>query len=396
MPSLLFSASFANFLRDDAPSTISSLRGEAQAIGRDACGLVQPNRAALAVARASKARSTTHHGRRCIQKGGRANRQGADKEDAVCGGGDWRVVTETEGLGRASKDTDATPPRRIYRRGTLPQVRRLCRHRVDTDDAEVGGSDHGAARGARGAPAVRAPAKGADDAYAPRISRTHARARTLASRPHLSLQPPPFFFIRSHLTAHLSLSCARPGCIEATEEKTFGSNEDVINQGDAGDHFYLVYGGTFEAYLAKSENQPVVASYKKGDGFGELALLYNSPRAASVRATSADAFAYALDRLAFRQLVMAHNSSVKHGLEQYLSAVPLLQGLAEGAIARLADVMTAVDVEDGKRGHAVSPHSTQTFLSMHSLLSSHTLTSLSLSAPLALFSPPWQASTSWR
>ena len=159
------------------------------------------------------------------------------------------------------------------------------------------------------------------------------------------------------------MRATRTGCIEATEEKTFGSNEDVINQGDAGDHFYLVYGGTFEAYLAKSDNQPVVASYKKGDGFGELALLYNSPRAASVRATSADAFAYALDRLAFRQLVMAHNSSVKHGLEQYLSAVPLLQGLAEGAIARLADVMTAVDVEDGKRGHAVSPQHTDLFLS---------------------------------
>ena len=74
------------------------------------------------------------------------------------------------------------------------------------------------------------------------------------------------------------MRATRTGCIEATEEKTFGSNEDVINQGDAGDHFYLVYGGTFEAYLAKSENQPVVASYKKGDGFGELALLYNSPR----------------------------------------------------------------------------------------------------------------------
>ena len=168
-----------------------------QAIGRDARDLVQPNRAALAVARASKARSVTHHGRRCIQKGGRANRQGADKEDAVCGGGHWWVVTETEGLGRASKDTDATPPRRIYRRGALPQVRRLCCHRVDTDDAEVGGGDHGAARGARGAPAVRAPAKGADDAYAPRISRTHARARTHSPAGRTSLQPPPFFFIRS-------------------------------------------------------------------------------------------------------------------------------------------------------------------------------------------------------
>ena len=124
-------------------------------------------------------------------------------------------------------------------------------------------------------------------------------------------------------------------------EHTYSSSEVVINQGDAGDHFYLVYSGSFEAYAAVEGGKgapnrnapaapvaaeeevklndlglPVLQEFSQGEGFGELALLYNSPRAASVRAISADAVAYSIDRMAFRMLVMSHNSGVKLGLEK--------------------------------------------------------------------------------
>jgi CRP-like cAMP-binding protein len=123
-------------------------------------------------------------------------------------------------------------------------------------------------------------------------------------------------------------------------EHTFEDKKQVIKQGDSGDHFYIIFSGKFEAYAEsaakptartvadsddpapeppKEKNElgfPVVQTFAPGEGFGELALLYNSPRAVSVRAMEDKSVAYALDRQAFRQLVMHHNSGVKVGLEK--------------------------------------------------------------------------------
>ena len=44
-------------------------------------------------------------------------------------------------------------------------------------------------------------------------------------------------------------------------------------------------------------------SYKEGDYFGELALLYNQPRAASIRADSAETKLIALTRDSFTKML---------------------------------------------------------------------------------------------
>ena len=121
--------------------------------------------------------------------------------------------------------------------------------------------------------------------------------------------------------------------------------EDIIVQGDPGDNFYLVHDGKYEAY-GKASGEALV-TYNPGDGFGELALLYNSPRAASVRCTQAGTL-YALGRITFRKEVMEHNSGVKVGLERFLTNVPDLQGLEESQISKIANVMEAKDFSDGE------------------------------------------------
>lgn len=52
----------------------------------------------------------------------------------------------------------------------------------------------------------------------------------------------------------------------------------------------------------KNEPETFIKTYEPGDSFGELALLYNAPRAATIRTTT-DVVCFALDRATFNNIV---------------------------------------------------------------------------------------------
>jgi cAMP-dependent protein kinase regulator len=58
----------------------------------------------------------------------------------------------------------------------------------------------------------------------------------------------------------------------------------IIQQGSAGDWFYMTEEGEASADIATSLGHTTVRKYGPGDFFGELSLLMGGPRAASVRA----------------------------------------------------------------------------------------------------------------
>ncbi|RQM24289.1 hypothetical protein B5M09_006562, partial [Aphanomyces astaci] len=80
--------------------------------------------------------------------------------------------------------------------------------------------------------------------------------------------------------------------------KKFDRGDVVINEGDTGDFFYVVESGTYDVSIAGG----VVGTVKVGGSFGELALLYNCPRAATVTTTDSGVL-WALDRVTFRWIV---------------------------------------------------------------------------------------------
>ena len=81
----------------------------------------------------------------------------------------------------------------------------------------------------------------------------------------------------------------------------------VMKQGDEADNFYVVESGMFDVKVAKDQ-QPaiVVASRGAGTSFGELALLYNSPRAATITATQ-DSIVWAIQVRVCAQVVCQWN-----------------------------------------------------------------------------------------
>ena len=132
----------------------------------------------------------------------------------------------------------------------------------------------------------------------------------------------------------------------AMRTRQVAAGEAVITKGEAGEHFFIVAKGEYKAYLDEAGEGEPVASYHTSDSFGELALLYDSPRAATVKATT-EGTLYKLGRIQFRNLVMEAMQKGKAGLEERLRQVAILGGLSSGEISRLAEAMEPQVFADG-------------------------------------------------
>ncbi|KAI8879346.1 camp-dependent protein kinase regulatory subunit [Backusella circina FSU 941] len=136
--------------------------------------------------------------------------------------------------------------------------------------------------------------------------------------------------------------------VNAMSEKRVSAGTTVIEQGGVGDFFYVVESGTFDCFISKEESAPVkVTSYEAGGSFGELALMYNAPRAATITATS-DSVLWALDRITFRTILMENTSRKRRMYESFLSEVILLKSLESYEQHKIADALESVYFEDGQ------------------------------------------------
>ncbi|KAI7851072.1 cyclic nucleotide-binding-like protein [Circinella umbellata] len=137
--------------------------------------------------------------------------------------------------------------------------------------------------------------------------------------------------------------------VHAMAEKRVTQEEKVIEQGGVGDYFYVVESGTFDCFITKNNQEEAVkvTSYEAGGSFGELALMYNAPRAATIIATS-DAVLWALDRITFRTILMENTSRKRRLYESFLRDVPLLKSLEPYERHKVADALESVYFNDGE------------------------------------------------
>ena len=125
------------------------------------------------------------------------------------------------------------------------------------------------------------------------------------------------------------------------------SGDVIIKQGDVGHHVYVVESGSYEVRLEQTGDR-AVALYGAGGVFGELALLYDTPRAASVVATRAGQL-WRLDQETFRTINRdaGDEASGPRSDARFLQLVYWLAPLKEWEREQIWRLLSESTLEDG-------------------------------------------------
>ncbi|KAL5273967.1 PRKAR2B family protein [Megaselia abdita] len=132
--------------------------------------------------------------------------------------------------------------------------------------------------------------------------------------------------------------------LDAMFEKKVYPGDYIIRQGDDADNFYVIQTGTYKVFV----DDVFVKIYNGTGSFGELALMYNTPRQATVQAETAGTL-WALDRKTFRRIILKSAVRRRNLFETLLDSVPMLESLKSSERMNLADALVTKYFNTGER-----------------------------------------------
>jgi cAMP-dependent protein kinase regulator len=102
----------------------------------------------------------------------------------------------------------------------------------------------------------------------------------------------------------------------------------------------------FKKFDGKEEDT-LLKVYYPGEAFGELALLYNAPRAATIIAKT-DSILFSLDRECFNHIVKDAAAKKRQKYENLLESIELLDAMDNYERSQIADALLTRTYEDGE------------------------------------------------
>jgi len=151
--------------------------------------------------------------------------------------------------------------------------------------------------------------------------------------------------------------------VEVAWSEAIPAGTELITVGDLhADYFYIVQEGSFEIYLPVEDNEPKPQSaekalskteskyfgtIEKGGSFGELALLYLVPRAATVKSKE-DSVVWVIDRNNFKSILLKVSDEKIEQYTIYLDRVQLLDTLLKAEKKAIAQALTEMHFAKGE------------------------------------------------
>ena len=145
-------------------------------------------------------------------------------------------------------------------------------------------------------------------------------------------------FVFSHLTDK-----RRARLIGAFEKINVNKGSEIIKEGDVGDYFYVIGSGEVE-FVVGGNN---VGSAGSGGTFGELALLYQAPRAATCMAKE-NCGLFRLDQDHFRRILMMQAEDEVSDVVKILKEVSYFKDLGTEKLNKIAANLHVKHFKDGE------------------------------------------------
>lgn len=135
----------------------------------------------------------------------------------------------------------------------------------------------------------------------------------------------------------------REKLLDAFEKYEVGEGSNIITEGEMGDFFYIIQFGN----VVFTKQGVEVGKAGPGMSFGDLALLYDSPRAATCLAMEACTL-WRVDQTTFHQILANSSVSGDRQTMKILRKVDFLSNLSDEYIAKIASAVTPKNFKKGE------------------------------------------------
>lgn len=140
--------------------------------------------------------------------------------------------------------------------------------------------------------------------------------------------------------------------INSFETKNLRKDEKVISQGEIGNSFYIVEYGELECEKVLREGDPptFLRTYKAGDSFGELSLLYSTSNPETITSKE-DSVLWYLDRNNYTNIIKNLNINKRKEYGKILRSIEILKELSDEELEQICD---ALKIETFKGGEEIT------------------------------------------
>eukprot|EP00559_Dactyliosolen_fragilissimus_P001619 CAMPEP_0184857692 /NCGR_PEP_ID=MMETSP0580-20130426/2842_1 /TAXON_ID=1118495 /ORGANISM="Dactyliosolen fragilissimus" /LENGTH=801 /DNA_ID=CAMNT_0027353433 /DNA_START=163 /DNA_END=2568 /DNA_ORIENTATION=+ len=132
--------------------------------------------------------------------------------------------------------------------------------------------------------------------------------------------------------------------LKSFEPTRVPKNTEIITQGTVADFFYILDTGSVEFYVDRKK----VGSGSRGTSFGELALLYNCKRNATVKCTE-ECHLWRVDQLTFRNIIAHTAAETNKETMEILRKVPFVSELSDNYVNTIANAVSIVNFSEGEK-----------------------------------------------
>ncbi|XP_038615576.1 cGMP-dependent protein kinase 2 [Tachyglossus aculeatus] len=129
---------------------------------------------------------------------------------------------------------------------------------------------------------------------------------------------------------------------ECMRRRDYAEGSYILQQGEPGNHIFVLAEGSVEVF----QGNMLLTSIPEWTTFGELAILYNCTRTASVKAVT-DTKTWALEREVFQNIMRKAAQARDEQYRNFLRSVSLLKNLPEDKLTKIIDCLEVEFYDQG-------------------------------------------------